>query len=339
MHRYSVSLLSLLILGVLLSPAFSQPPLRLAISVMNLTPGGGITAGEAVLLTDRLLVELARTTRFEVTERAQRDEILKEQAFQQTGVCDEASCLAKVGKLLGVQKMVGGSVGRMGKAYSVILRMVDMKTGSIEQTAVKDYPGNIDYLVTTAMKDVAWQLARGGLTPAEQRELAQRQKEAERLEEKKRKEEARLAKEQEEKRMREAELARLAEQKTKEERARKAERARRIGRRVSWGTLALGCVAGAGAAYEWKAGGDALQKYNSATDEPTITSYRQKVKNADLMTHILTGVSAVILSASGFFFFRSRGSKAALSEANRPVLYLGMDKDGRPGAMLVMRFE
>jgi hypothetical protein len=333
--------------------------------VINLTPGGGITADEAVLLTDRLLVELARTTRFEVTERAQRDEILKEQAFQQTGVCDEASCLAKVGKLLGVQKMVGGSVGRMGKTYTVSLRMVNVETGSIEQTAVKDYPGNIDYLLTTAMKEVAWQLARGGLTKRERAELARRQKEEARLaairaaaeadslkvwEQRKHvadslaaieraKEEARLAKEREEKRMREAELARLAEQKRQEERARKAERARWVKRRVSLGTLALGCVAGAGAAYEWKAGGDALQKYNSATDDPTITFYRKKVKNADLMTHILTGVSAVSLGASGFFFLRSRGGKAALTEANQPVLYLGMDKVGRPGAMLVMRFK
>ena len=338
MRTNIIILFFLLALGLLLSQAFAQPPSRPTISVINLTPGGGITAGEAVLLTDRLLVEMARTTRFEVTERAQRDEVLKEQAFQQTGVCDEASCLAKVGKLLGVQKMVGGSVGRLGKNYSVILRMVDVETGRIEQTVVKDYPGNIGCLLTTAMKDVAWQLARGGLTPAEQRELAKRQREGERLEEKKRKEEVRLAKEQEETRMRDAELARLAEQ-TKEERARKAERARRVKRRVSLVTLALGCVAGAGAAYEWKAGGVALRKYNSATDDPTLSFNRQKIENADLMTKVLMGVSAVSLSASGFFFLRSRGGKATLSAANRPVLYLGMDKVGRPGAMLVMRFK
>jgi len=180
MRTNIIILFSLLILGLFLSSAFAQPS-RTTISVINLTPGGGITPDEAVLLTDRLLVELARTTRFEVTERSRRDEILKEQAFQQTGLCDEASCLAKVGKLLGVQKMVGGSVGRLGKTYSVSLRMVDVETGSIEQTAVKDYPGSVDYLLTTAMKDVAWQLARGGLTPKEQRELARRQKEEERL--------------------------------------------------------------------------------------------------------------------------------------------------------------
>jgi len=161
MHRYSVSLLSLLILGVLLSPASGQPPLRPAISVMNLKSAGGVSEDDALLLTDRLLVELARTGRFEVTERSRRDEILKEQAFQQTGACDEASCLAQIGKLLGVQKMVGGAVGKVGGTYTVSLRVVDVETGRIDQTAVKDFTGSVDYLLKSAMKEVAWELAEG----------------------------------------------------------------------------------------------------------------------------------------------------------------------------------
>ena len=181
MRRFRTVLFSLLALGFLLSPASGQIPSKLTISVMNLKPGSGISEGEALTLTDRLLVELVRTTRYEVTERARRDEILKEVGFQQTGACDEASCLAQIGKYLRVQKMVGGSVGKIGKTYSVNLRMVDVETGRIEQTAVKDYPGNIDYLLTTAMKDVAWQLARGGLSKREQEELARKQKEEERL--------------------------------------------------------------------------------------------------------------------------------------------------------------
>jgi type I restriction enzyme S subunit len=98
MHRNSVSLLLLLNLGVLISPASGQPPLRPAISVMNLKAGAGIVEGEAVSLTDHLLVELEGTKRFEVTERAARDSILKEVAFQQTGACDEASCLAEMAR-------------------------------------------------------------------------------------------------------------------------------------------------------------------------------------------------------------------------------------------------
>lgn len=142
-------------------------------------------------------MELARTQRFEVTERSRRDEILKEQAFQNSGVCDETKCLAKIGKLLGVQKMVGGSVGRLGKTYTVSLRMVDVETGTIDQTAVKDYPGSVDYLLTTAMKDVAWQLARGGLSLKEQRELKRKQAEEARLEAKRAKEKVQKRKEQE----------------------------------------------------------------------------------------------------------------------------------------------
>jgi len=134
--------------------------LRPAISVMNLKAGAGIAEGEAVSLTDRLLVELEGTKRFVVTERAARDSILKEVAFQQTGACDEASCLAQIGKLLGVQKMVGGSVGRVGNTYTVSLRMVDVETGRIERTAGRDYPGTIDVLLKDGMREVAWALTR-----------------------------------------------------------------------------------------------------------------------------------------------------------------------------------
>jgi hypothetical protein len=127
---------------------------------MNLKAGAEINDGEAVSLTDRLLVELEGTKRFVVTERAARDSILKEVAFQQTGACDEASCLAQIGKLLGVQKMVGGSVGKVGNTYTVSLRMVDVETGRIDRTAFRDYQGTIDVLLKAGMREVAWDLTR-----------------------------------------------------------------------------------------------------------------------------------------------------------------------------------
>jgi len=380
MRRFRTVLFSLLALGFLLSPASGQTPSKLTISVMNLKPGSGISEGEALTLTDRLLVELVRTTRYEVTERARRDEILKEVGFQQTGACDEASCLAQIGKYLRVQKMVGGSVGKIGKTYSVNLRMVDVETGRIEQTAVKDYPGNIDYLLTTAMKDVAWQLARGGLSKREQEELARKQKEEERLaarraadslavvqkaaaeaeslktieakkrheadslaaimqaknEQLKRAEAARLAKEQEEKQRKEAEQARIAEQKRKEAEALRAEHGRKLRKRWAWVTLTLGCVTSLGAAYEWKTSDDAYKKYNSALDDASILSYRQKVKDADLRTNVLLGSSAVFLGGSGLLFLTSRGGEASESKAG---VNLGLVNMGQPGFALVLRFR
>lgn len=142
---------------ILFTSSVSQPLSKPTISVLNLTSAGGINRDEAVLLTDRLLTELTQTGYFQVTERDRRDEILREVAFQLSGACDEASCLAKAGKYLGVQKMVGGTVGGIGETYSVNLRMVDVETGRIERTALKDYQGSIDNLLTMAMQEVAWQ--------------------------------------------------------------------------------------------------------------------------------------------------------------------------------------
>jgi len=155
---------------------------RATISIMDLKPAGGITQQEALLLTDRFLIELARTSYYEVTERDRRDEILKEVSFQQTGVCDEASCLARAGKYLGVQKMVGGTIGGLGETFSVCLRMVDVETGRIEKGAVKDYQGSIDNLLTEAMHDMAWQFVPTEVAEKYREKISKLKKEQDMLE-------------------------------------------------------------------------------------------------------------------------------------------------------------
>ena len=41
------------------------------------------------------------------------EDILKEQGFQQTG-CTSDECVVEVGKIIGVQQMVGGSISKVG---------------------------------------------------------------------------------------------------------------------------------------------------------------------------------------------------------------------------------
>jgi hypothetical protein len=92
-------------------------------------------------------------------ERGKMQEILKEQAFQQSGACNTDACAVEVGQLIGVEKMVAGSLGRVGKTYSIVLRLIDVKTGRVERSVTQDYTGAIDRLLTEGMGAIADKLA------------------------------------------------------------------------------------------------------------------------------------------------------------------------------------
>ena len=116
--------------------------------------GNNISNGDVRALTDRLRVELFKTKYFKVIEREMMEEVLKEQGFQQTG-CTTDECMVQIGRLIGVQKIIGGSISKVGNIYSVSSRIVNVETGEIEKTEVYDHTGNIGQLLTEGMRMVA----------------------------------------------------------------------------------------------------------------------------------------------------------------------------------------
>ena len=132
-------------------PGYSSVPApqgpKLTISVMDLNVTSGLSPQEVSMLTDKLLNEFVNTKFYKVVERSKRDEILKEQGFQQSGACDQGACLVEAGQLLGVQKMVGGTIGKLGVMYVVELRIMDVKTGEIDQAFSRKYSGDVSNLL------------------------------------------------------------------------------------------------------------------------------------------------------------------------------------------------
>jgi hypothetical protein len=96
-----------------------------------------------------------------VMERSQMQEILKEQGFQQSGVCTDEGCMVEMGKLLGVQQLVGGSIGKLGSMYLVNLRCIDVKTAKIVAVVSEDVKGGIEEVVGV-LAATAQRLAAGG---------------------------------------------------------------------------------------------------------------------------------------------------------------------------------
>ncbi|MEW6686007.1 MAG: CsgG/HfaB family protein [Candidatus Edwardsbacteria bacterium] len=118
----------------------------------------GVPADEVSALSDRLKTELFNTRAFEVMERAKMEEILKEQGFQQTG-CTSDACAVEVGQLIGVEKMIAGSIGKVGNTYTVNLRLIDVETGKIDEAVTEDCTGPIDRLLVITMRNIAETMA------------------------------------------------------------------------------------------------------------------------------------------------------------------------------------
>jgi TolB-like protein len=93
--------------------------------------------GKAV--SEIMRTALIGTNKFRVVERAQIGRALSEQKLQKSGVIDDKSAV-EIGKLLGADLIIIGSVVKIGTSYTINSRMIDVKTG--EATLGKSATGN-----------------------------------------------------------------------------------------------------------------------------------------------------------------------------------------------------
>jgi TolB-like protein len=170
-----ILLFSLLVFTFLSAPvsasAQSQTQLPLLVGVLDFE-ANDVRSSEVVSITDRLRIYLNRSQVFNVLERRQMEGILREQGFQLSGACDTDECVVQAGKILGARKMVAGSVSKVGNVYSIQVRIVDVTTGRIEQTAFADSRGDISTVLQEGTLQVALQLIQAvrvslGLPPSE----------------------------------------------------------------------------------------------------------------------------------------------------------------------------
>jgi hypothetical protein len=153
------SLLSVILLASfsLISAGSARGGEKTAVGVLDLT-GPGMSESSLRLLSDRLRVELFETGRFTVVERERMSAILKEQGFQQSG-CVATECVIEAGQLIGVEKMVAGTIGKVGTVFTLSIRLLDVATGVMEKTAVRDCRCDIEDVLTIAIAQVASELS------------------------------------------------------------------------------------------------------------------------------------------------------------------------------------
>ena len=138
-------------------PKAANPPDIVSYIAVSDLDGSEVSSSEIKALTERLRSELLMTKHFKVLERDIMEEILKEQGFQQSG-CTTSECVVQIGQLVNVEKMVAGTINKIGNTFSSSVRIIDITTGSIDKIVSFDYTGPIDELLKRGMKKIAIEL-------------------------------------------------------------------------------------------------------------------------------------------------------------------------------------
>ena len=118
--------------------------------------GQGVDVSEVQTLTERMRTEIGNTKAVRLIERKAVEKIMQEQGFQQSG-CTSDECAAEVGQLLGVQFMISGSIGKMGKSYTIDAKMFSVESGETVRTQNATHDGDISGLLTE-MEILAWEI-------------------------------------------------------------------------------------------------------------------------------------------------------------------------------------
>ena len=146
----------LVTLSFLLSSILYSQDFRQTVAVIDFDPSG-ISQQEATSLTNRFRTAVGDVGAMRLVERGKMEEVLQEQGFQQTGCTSIVArnllplyfeeCAVEVGQLLGVQNMIGGSIGRVGDTFTLDVRMISVQSGISLVTKQKTYAGKIDGLI------------------------------------------------------------------------------------------------------------------------------------------------------------------------------------------------
>jgi TolB-like protein len=145
MKRTSVIIFCLIILAVIGSPDGVWAKKKATVAVLDFESiGAEEHLGKAV--AEIIRTELVSTQDYRVVERAQINRALSEQTLQKSGIIDNESAV-QLGKIIGADLIVIGSVVKIGTAYTINSRMIDVKTG--EAKLGKNITGNDLNLLTS----------------------------------------------------------------------------------------------------------------------------------------------------------------------------------------------
>ena len=106
----------------------SSKPLMIAITDFSTVDGRVTRLGRYV--SDKLTPYFTGSGKFSVQERALIDSVIQEQKFQTSPFVDEEST-QEVGKLIGAETIITGTIAELGKAYYINAKAVGVTRGNV----------------------------------------------------------------------------------------------------------------------------------------------------------------------------------------------------------------
>ena len=105
-------------------------------------------------LTERLRDEIFQRDIYRVVTRSDMESVFEEQGLQLSGACDDATCLVEIGKVLGAEYIIGGSVSKVEEKYTVLINTLDVATGELIYSSSMSKIKSSDKLLSSAISKV-----------------------------------------------------------------------------------------------------------------------------------------------------------------------------------------
>lgn len=157
--RVSLFLLMLLPVGVAVSQEISARSARgqevAAVLPFELQ---GLSDEDGVRLAEKFGQVLAETSRFGILHPDTMKAIFAEAGIKNLEGCDYTFCLADMGKILGVQKVVHVSASRRGKLYVLHTRLVNVADAALLYAERVDFSGDLSVLTSEVITEQARKL-------------------------------------------------------------------------------------------------------------------------------------------------------------------------------------
>lgn len=137
----------------------AAPPKKLNVAVLDFDARGGLTKEEAATLSDAFQTEIVGVGEFTVVDRQRIRQILEEQGFQQSEACSQVECIVEAGKILKVERMFAGTIGKVGSLFNVNIQVIDIATAQIISNKSRQHRGDIEDLLSEIIPNMARQMA------------------------------------------------------------------------------------------------------------------------------------------------------------------------------------
>ncbi|MBI5526180.1 MAG: hypothetical protein HY897_07580 [Deltaproteobacteria bacterium] len=122
------------------APAKKEAPKTLSVAFFQLE-AQHVDPKTAAIVSDELLVLLSKMPGSNVMGSKEVDAMLGYEQKKQMSGCTDTSCMVAIGGALGVDKILMGSLGKLGESYILSLKLLDIRLGKVEQLYSKRLRG------------------------------------------------------------------------------------------------------------------------------------------------------------------------------------------------------